>query len=112
MPAVSKAIFTDTVIATAVITEKLAVTYVGAIAGAGVAMMGISCTDAAVGDALAVDQIGTAVATAGAAIADGAELEVGAAGKLVTKAAGITVARACQAAAADGDQLEVFMLPK
>lgn len=112
MPATSNSIYTDTITAAVVISENLAVDYVGNIATAAAAMMGIAVTDAAIGDDFAVDQIGTAVATAGAAIADGAELEVGANGKLVTKAAGVVVARARQAAAADGDLLEVFMLPK
>ncbi len=112
MPATSNSIYTDTITALAVITEHLAVDYLGNLATAAVAMMGIAVTDAAIGDDFAVEQIGTAVATAGAAIADGAELEVGAAGKLITKAAGVVVARARQAAAADGDLLEVFLLPK
>ena len=55
--------------------------------------------------------MGTAVVTAGAAIAKDAAVEVGTAGKAVTKSTGVTVARALQAAAADGDRIEVMLIP-
>lgn len=63
------------------------------------------------GDAVAVCTIGTALATAGAAIENGALLQVGDAGKLIPKAAGVAVAKARQTADADGDELEVFVMP-
>lgn len=44
--------------------------------------------------------------TAGAAIAEGAELESGANGKIITKAAGVRIGIALEAAAADGARFE------
>jgi hypothetical protein len=44
-------------------------------------------------------------------IAAGGEIEVGADGKGVAKAAGVTVARALDAAAADGDVIRVVLIP-
>lgn len=111
MPVQKRPIYTTAIIAAAAITEGLAVDFDGTIPAAGAAMKGLADHDAAIDEELAVDQLGTSIAVAGAAIAQGAELEVGAGGKLITKAAGITVARAEQAAAADGDKLEVFLLP-
>lgn len=110
MPATSRSIFTDTVAAAATITEGQAVTVAGAVASSAGNAIGIACTDAVSGEQLAVDMIGTAVAIAGAAVAKGAALEVGSAGKLVTQSAGVTVARALQAAGADGDRFEVFLI--
>lgn len=43
---------------------------------------------------------------AGAAIAEGAELESAAVGKIITKAAGVRIGIALEAAAADGDRFE------
>jgi len=73
--------------------------------------LGVSRTDAADGEDFPVDAIGTAVVTAGGAIAVDAEIEVGTDGKAVTQSAGVTVARALQAAAADGDRIEVLLIP-
>ena len=97
--------------ATAVIAINQAVTAAGAVAGAGLNAIGTANTGAAIGERVPVSAGGTALAIAGAAIALGAAVEVGAAGKLITKAAGIAVGRAITAAAADGDQFEVFLIP-
>lgn len=54
----------------------------------------------------------TALAVAGAAIAEGALLEVHTTvTKVVTRSAGVSIARALQAAAADGDVIEVMPIP-
>ncbi|WP_368565499.1 DUF2190 domain-containing protein [Pseudoxanthomonas sp. UTMC 1351] len=63
------------------------------------------------GELIPYDVLGTTVVTAGAPIAAEALLEVGADGKAVPLAAGIAVARAKQAATADGDRIEVLLLP-
>jgi len=102
---------TLSVAATAAIGEYQAVGYDGAVATAAAAMQGLSVTDADLGDLFAVDVLGTGIAIAGGSVAVGAALEVGAGGKLVTKAAGVTVARALQAAALDGDLIEVMLIP-
>ena len=105
-------LMTLSVMATAAFVADRAVGYDGSLASEGSAMQGIADTDAEVGDMLAVDVLGSSVCTAGAAFAKGAELQVGTAGKLITKAGGIGVARALEAAVADGDKVEVFLLPK
>lgn len=111
MPAVSKAIFTDTIVAAGTISEHQAIGWDGDVASAAGNIAGFACTNAVSGDALAIDQLGTAVAIAGAAVSKGAALEVGSAGKLVTQSAGVTVARAVTAASGDGAEFEVFIIP-
>jgi len=111
MPANKVQLLTLSIAATADFNEHLAVSQAGALAVAAGKMFGVATTDGETGVQLAVDVLGTSVAVAGAALAKDADLEVGANGKLVTKAAGVTVARAMQAAGADGDQIEVLLLP-
>lgn len=112
MPATKISILTLSIAAIAAITETRAVGFDGGVPAAGAAMKGLAISDAAIGEQVGVDVLGTSIATAGGAFAKGAELEVGAAGKLVAKTTGVVVARAEQAAAADGDKVEVFLLPK
>lgn len=111
MAASSKSVLTLGVIAAAAITQGRAVTAAGAVASAAGNAAGIAETDAAIGARVPYTALGTGLATAGAAVAVGAPLEVGAAGKLVTRSAGVTVARALSAAVADGDQIEVLLIP-
>lgn len=99
------------ILATAALTAERFVTAGGAVAGAAGNAVGVAGTDAAIGDLCPVDVLGTAVVTAGAAIAKNASIEVGAAGKGVTLAAGKKVAIALEAAAADGDRIEVLLIP-
>ena len=74
--------------------------------------IGVTQTAGKKGDLVTVTVLGTAVATAGGRIAAGALLEVDAAGKVLTRTAGkVAVGRALTAAAADGDELEVFIIP-
>lgn len=111
MPAVSRSVFTDSIVAAGTITAHQAVGWDGDVASAAGNAAGFACTDAASGEVLAIDQLGTTVAIAGEQIAAGAELEVGSGGKLVTQDAGVTVARAVQAASGDGAEFEVFIIP-
>lgn len=111
MPATKIPVLTLSIAAAAALGEHQAVGYDGNVATAAAAMKGLAISDAALGEQVAVDVLGTSIAIAGGLIAAGAELEVGAGGKLVTKAAGVTVARALQGAAADGDLIEVMLLP-
>ncbi len=63
-------------------------------------------------EAAAVTVLGVATGIAGAAIAAGAALKVTAAGKLITHTANtVVVARALEAATADGDELAVLVIP-
>jgi len=112
MPVAKRNILTLSIAAAAAFAEHLAVGQDGNLAGAGLKMFGIGTTAGEAGVQLAVDVQGTTEATAGAAIAKDADLQVGAGGKLITKAAGVTVARAMSAAAADGDKIEILLLPQ
>jgi len=89
------------------------VTGAGALATAGGNALGVARGDASVvGELVPVDVIGTALVVAGGAIAANAAIEVGTGGKAVTKASGVTVARAAPGAtaAADGDVIEVILI--
>lgn len=87
------------------------VTAAGAQAGDGQNSLGVSEFPAAGGEMLTVNALGTAVVEAGAAIAAGERLQSDADGKAVPKTTGATTAVALQAAAAEGDLLEVFLIP-
>lgn len=99
-----------TVIATAALTANRAASIAGAVPAAGATSFGIARSDAAIGEAVTVDVMGTAIAEVGAAVAKGAALEVGANGKLITKTSGVTVARALEAGAGDGSMIEVLLI--
>jgi hypothetical protein len=92
------------------ITEGQPVDQDGTLAGNAAKMFGLAETDAAIGDQVAVTVLGTGIGIAGAAIAKDADLEV-LTGKLVTRTAGVIVGRAMQAAAADGDKIEILLTP-
>ncbi len=111
MPASKRAILTLAVLTAAVITEFRAITHTGTVPASGEAALGFSTTNAISNEMVAVDVLGTTIATAGAAIAQGALVQVGTAGKVITKTTGIAVGRALQAASADGDNIEIFLIP-
>lgn len=98
------------VVATAALTARRFVTATGAIASAGGNALGVVRHDASVGEAATVDTIGTAKVEAGGAISAGAAVEVGVTGKAAASDEGVTVARALEAAAADGDVIEVLLI--
>jgi Uncharacterized conserved protein (DUF2190) len=111
MAALANAAQTVGVVATGTIGQYNAITAAGAVATAAGNAIGFAQTGSVAGARIPTTALGIAVATAGAAIAVGAAVEVGAAGKVVTKAAGIAIGRAMSAAAADGDQIEIFVIP-
>lgn len=106
-------LLTLSMIITAAVTAERFMSPTGGVATAAGNSAGVTRTSGAIGDLVPVDVLGTAVVTAGAAIAAGAAIEVGANGKAVTKSAGVTVARAAPGAtaAADGDRIEVLLIP-
>lgn len=113
MPATKYPILTLSVAAAALVLENRMVNQDGNYTPAAAAGFGLTTEDApAIGSQVGVDMLGTSIATAGAAVAKDALLEVGATGQLVTLAAGVAVARAMQSAGAAGDKIEVFLLPK
>jgi Uncharacterized conserved protein (DUF2190) len=74
-------------------------------AGAGLAIAGVASYDAASGSRFAIQRGRglVAILTAGAAITALAEVEVGTAGKVITKASGIAIGRALSAGSTDAD---------
>lgn len=96
---------------TAAVEANRFVDFTGAVAAAAAAAAGPVYTKAAANEVVAVTVLGAATAVAGGAISDGAELQVGADGKLIIRTSGKTVAWALEAASADGDALEVFVVP-
>lgn len=107
------ALLTLSVLATAALNNNRFVSPAGGVAAAGGNAYGVTRSDAAIGQLAPVDVLGTTQVTAGAAIVAGAALEVGIDGKAVTADAGKVVARAAPGATAvaDGDVLEVILIP-
>lgn len=104
-------ILTLSVAAAAAVVAETFGTLTGATASAAGNAQGVFRTDAASGEQVPLDCLGTAVVKAGGAFSAGDELEVGADGKAVVQSAGVTVARALEEATADGDRVEVFLIP-
>lgn len=113
MSAASIPLLTLSVQATAALTKDRFVTAGGAVATAAGRALGVTRSDAAIGERAPVDVLGTTVVTAGGAIAADAAVEVGATGKAVTLASGVKVGRLApgSSAAADGDLVEVILIP-
>lgn len=99
------------ILAAAVITAERFITAAGQVATAAGNAIGVADSAGAIGQLVPTTVLGTAIVTAGGAIALNARVEVGALGKAVTKAAGVAVAVALQAAVADGDRIEVLLIP-
>ena len=88
------------------------VTAAGAQAGADANTLGVSRVAGVSGELAPVDVLGTTVVEAGAAVAAGATIKSTAAGKAITWAtSGAKVALALEAAGADGDLIEVLLIP-
>ena len=110
MAAGSFEVFTHSVIATAALTAARAVTAAGALPAAGARCLGFTKFSGAIGDRVTVAVLGSTVAEAGGAIAIGAALELDASGRVITRAAGVTVGSALGAAAAAGDRIEIVLI--
>ncbi len=110
----SRPILTLTVTASATLVNNRAVTLAGAYPSAGALAFGITRTDAASGDPIPVDVMGTAIAEAGAAFSADVPLMVGTSGKLIAHDGDgdkHAVARSMEAATADGQMVEVLLVP-
>lgn len=111
----SISLLTLTVAAAGALAADRFVTHAGAYPAAGGLPLGVTRTSAgAAGDLLPVDVLGTAIVEAGAAIAVGAAVMVGTTGKAITHDGDgdkFAVARALEAATADGNLIEVLLLP-
>lgn len=105
---------TLTVIAAAALVNNRAVNQAGNYPAAGGLAFGITRSDAATGDPTPVDVQGTAIATAGDAFSKDVPLMVGTDGKLIAHDGDgdkHAVARSMQAATADGQLVEVLLVP-
>lgn len=104
-------ILTLAVIAAATLAAERFVGADGNYPSAGDAAFGVTNTGGAAGERVPVDVMGTSIATAGDEIEDDELLQIGTEGKLVPQTTGVAVAKALQAASADGDRIEVLLLP-
>jgi hypothetical protein len=105
-------ILTLTIAASATLTADRFVTFAGAVPSADAFVLGVVRQAAVSGDKVPVDVQGTTIVEAGAAITAGATLKVTNTGKVITWAtSGARVGIALQAAAADGDFIEVLLTP-
>ena len=100
-----------TSVAIAAVAGNTFVGFDGAPAAAAGAALGIADYDAAIGDAFATTVIGVQRVLAGGAFNKGDQLEVGANGKAVVRAAGVAVARALEDSAGDGSVVGVLLTP-
>ena len=98
---------TFSIIAAAALARFQMVGFDGDVCAAGAAALGTAETDTAAGSPAPVNLHGALLVTAGAAIAVGAAVETGAAGKVITKAAGIANGYAMDEALADGDIIRI-----
>ncbi len=107
-----KALLTESVKLTATVAEFAAINKsTGDVPAAGERCDGVVQTAGVADDVVPMVSLGTTTVVAGGVIANGAALEVETAGKFVTHSAGVKTAVARQAAAADGDELLVFLIP-
>lgn len=104
-------LLTLAVIAAAALATERMVGRDGNYATAAENTFGMTNTSGEIGDRVPVDVAGTTIATAGGAFDDGDYLQVGTDGKLVVQSTGIAVAQALQDAGADGDRVEVLLIP-
>lgn len=106
-------LLTFTVTAAAVVAADRFITGAGLVPAAGGLPVGVTRCSGTSGDRIPVDALGTAIVTAGAAIALDAVIAVGTDGKAVTHDGDgdkYAVGRARTAATGDGDTLEVWLL--
>lgn len=110
----SISILTLTVVASAALASARFVTVDGGYPLAGGLPLGVTRSDAEVGDPTPVDVLGTTTMEAGAAIAANKPLMVTATGKVVEHDGDgdkHAVARSLEAAVGDGSMLEVLLVP-
>lgn len=105
------AVFTHTFTATADLKAGRLFAATGAYPSAAGNALGVLTADAAKGALVAVDLLGTSRVTAGDAITAGAWVQAGDEGKVVPHAGGKAVGLAMTAASADGEQIEMLILP-
>lgn len=104
-------VLTLSVVAAGTVAAETFGTLAGGTPAPGGSASGVYATAGASGDTVPLDVLGTAVVIAGGPIDVNQEVQVGAGGKAAAKSTGVVVGRAVTAAAADGDRIEVLLLP-
>lgn len=110
MPSGNISLLTLTVIASASVAASRFVTQDGAYPSAGAKGHGVTRSSGVSGDLIPVDVLGTAIVEAGGTVAKDAALELDATGRVVTKSAGVAVAKAMEAGVVGG-LIEVLLIP-
>lgn len=106
------AIYTRTLVAAAALEANRFITLAGGYPSAGGAAFGVTRTSAGQGDLVAADVLGTTHVEASAAINADAVISVTANGRAATSTPGdIPAGRALEAAANEGDIIEVMLVP-
>ncbi|WP_432719851.1 DUF2190 family protein [Jeongeupia wiesaeckerbachi] len=98
---------TTSVLALTDLTQRRFVGFDGGICAAGTKALGVVEVDTGAGNMAPSNVLGVILVEAGAAIAAGAEVQSDAAGKAITKAAGVGNGFAWDAAAAAGDVIRI-----
>lgn len=104
-------IFPVTIKATAALTANRFTTFAGAVPATTTNALGVVRQSAAIGDAVTVDFLGSAIVEAGAAITAGATVNSDATGRAITWASGEKLGLAMQAATGAGSLIEVLLIP-
>ena len=103
-----KILLTLTVAAAAALTKQRFVNFAGAPAVAADATLGVANANYDAGEQAGVATAGEILVEAGAAIAQGAQVQSDAQGRAITLAAGVASGRARDAAAAAGDIIRIL----
>ena len=98
--------------AAAAITANRFTTYAGAVPAAGAGGCGVSRSDAAIGERVPIDALGTATVEVGAAIAANALVETDNQGRAITRNTGVVLGRLLhgQVATAAGQFVEIILI--
>lgn len=97
--------------ASATLTKYQGITYAGAVAADGAAVAGFATEDAASGDLVTADVLGTTIAIAGAGVSAGAKVAIGSGGKVITAVSTkVPVGIALQAGVTD-QPFEILLTP-
>ena len=102
-----KLILVTTTAASAALTQQRLVNYAGGVCGAGLRALGVANANYDSGEQAGVKVSGEILVEAGAAIAQGVEVESNASGQVITKSAGIVVGVARDAATAAGQIIRI-----
>ena len=100
-------ILTTSVIAVADLTRRRFVGFNGGVCAAGAKALGVTEADTEADNMAPANVMGVILVEAGAAIAAGAEVQSDAAGRAITKAAGVANGIAWDAATAAGDLIRI-----